>query len=71
MEAVKHSQPWIIRYIREAREELAKVAWPSRQDTVRYSVLVIVVSLGLAAIIAGIDWGLANGLEKLITLAAR
>lgn len=64
-----HPVAWIGRYFREAKEELEKVAWPSRRDTVRYTVLVIALSVGLAAVIAGLDWAFALGLEKLITVA--
>ena len=73
MEAVKKANPflWIARYFREAKEELEKVAWPSRRDTLRYTALVIGVSVGLAAAIAGVDWSLARGLEALVSHVAK
>ncbi|TAK03943.1 preprotein translocase subunit SecE [Patescibacteria group bacterium] len=60
---------WGIRYLREAKEELGKVAWPSRADTIRYSVLVVIVTLGMAAFFVALDAAFALGLEQLITLS--
>lgn len=45
-----------IDYIKESQKELKKVNWPSRQQTVKYSVIVIVMSLGLAAFLGGVDF---------------
>ncbi len=61
---------WAFRYLRESKEELGKVTWPSKQDVIRYSTLVIGVSVAVAAFFAGLDWALNLGLEKLIELAA-
>ncbi len=61
-----HPLLWLLRYFREAKEELEKVTWPSRKDTVRYTVLVIGISILLAVIIAGLDWGFALGLETIV-----
>lgn len=61
---------WLVRYVRESLEELRKVSWPSRQTTVRYSVLVIVLCVILAAFFAGIDWLFTQGLAQLVTLTS-
>ncbi|OGL94913.1 preprotein translocase subunit SecE [Candidatus Uhrbacteria bacterium RIFOXYB12_FULL_58_10] len=57
-------------YLRESKEELKKVTWPSRRETVRYSIIVIVVSLATGALFAGLDWALNLGLEQLIILTS-
>ncbi len=57
---------WFIQYIREAKGELMKVTWPSKQDITKYSLTIIVVSLVIAAFFAGFDLLLNNGLEWLI-----
>ncbi len=69
---VKKENPfqWLWRYIREAREELRKVTWPSRQTTVKYSLIVIVLCLVLAAFFGGLDWVLTQGLEWLILVTS-
>ena len=50
----------LIEYLRSARAELEKVTWPSRQDTLRYSLLVVAVSVIMAAFFAAIDFGLGQ-----------
>lgn len=59
-----------VQYVRESKEELEKVTWPSRKETLRYSVLVVVLSVVMAAFFAGLDWSLSLGLEKLIGLTS-
>lgn len=73
MEASKTGNPlvWFFRYLREAKEELEKVTWPSRRDVVRYSSIVVGVSVGLALAIAALDYGLTVGLEQLVQAAAK
>jgi preprotein translocase subunit SecE len=56
------------RYLRESKEELEKVSWPSKKDTFRYSLIVIALSIILAAFFAGFDYLLNLGLEKLIEI---
>lgn len=42
-------------YFREAVIELKKVIWPSRQQTLTYTIIVIVMSVGLAAFFTVLD----------------
>jgi preprotein translocase subunit SecE len=51
-------------YIRSAKHELTKVSWPSKQTTTRYSVLVIVISLSVAAFFGILDIGLTELVNK-------
>ena len=46
----------IVTFLKEARIELKKVTWPSREDTVRYTLAVIVVSIALAVYLGGMDY---------------
>ena len=55
-----------ISYIQESRQELKKVNWPSRQETIRLTIIVIGISIGLAAFLGIIDFGLRYVLEILI-----
>ncbi len=43
-------------YAREVRAELKKVMWPSRAETLHYSVVVLVTIVVLTALIAGLDF---------------
>ncbi|OGL74399.1 preprotein translocase subunit SecE [Candidatus Uhrbacteria bacterium RIFCSPHIGHO2_12_FULL_60_25] len=47
-------------YLRSSIGELKKVTWPSRQMTIRYSLLVIVASAALAVFFAALDFGLSR-----------
>ena len=42
-------------YLREAYIELKKVIWPTRQQTLTYTVIVIVMSVGLAFFFTFLD----------------
>ncbi|MBI2085972.1 preprotein translocase subunit SecE [Candidatus Daviesbacteria bacterium] len=44
-----------IDFIKEVWQELAKVAWPTREQTVRYTVLVIVVAVAVGLFLGGLD----------------
>jgi len=59
---------WLIRYIRESKQEIGKITWPSRQDTIKYSVICIGLSVGVAAYFAGLDWLFSRGFEQLLLL---
>lgn len=38
----------LITYLKGANEELRKVVWPTKQETIRSTIAVILVSLGMA-----------------------
>jgi len=42
-------------YLREVRDEMRKVAWPNRDEVVRYSIVVIITVVVYAALIGGLD----------------
>jgi preprotein translocase subunit SecE len=54
------------KYFLEAREELGKVIWPSRRQIVNHSLLVIGISLAMAAYFGLVDYLLTKGLENLL-----
>ncbi len=56
----------VITFLREAREELKKVVWPSRKELLQHTLVVIVVSLVVAAILGSIDILLSLGLKTII-----
>ena len=53
--------PW--QFIKEAKNELTKVVWPSRRDTIRMTLGVIAISLAFAAILGAADFGLVKLIE--------
>lgn len=46
----------IITFLSEVRAELKKVTWPSRQDTLRYTLMVIGISLAVALFLGAMDF---------------
>ncbi len=57
----------IISYFRSAKEELEKVSWPTREDVMRYSTIIITVSVVLAVFFAALDFGLHTGVSTVLT----
>lgn len=55
-----------INYLRESREELKKVVWPTRKETAQNSLLVVGISIGVAAFLGLIDFILNYGLEQFL-----
>lgn len=53
-------------FLMEVRGEMRKVVWPTKQETIKYSVAVIGISIALAAFFGGLDYVLANLLETYI-----
>ncbi|MGE5425953.1 MAG: preprotein translocase subunit SecE [Bacillota bacterium] len=56
----------ISRYFQESMEELKKVTWPTRKETYHYTLLVIGVSLAVAAFLGILDFIFNLGIEELI-----
>ena len=42
-------------YLKESKSELNKVVWPTKQETIRLTLVVLVVSVIVGAYIAGLD----------------
>ena len=56
----------ITTYIKDSITELKKVAWPTKKETTNYTLLVIGISLALAAFIGIIDYILSLGIQQVI-----
>jgi preprotein translocase subunit SecE len=44
-----------VQFLREVRSELRKVAWPNRKEVTSYTIVVLVTTLVLTAIVWGMD----------------
>ncbi|OIP79998.1 MAG: preprotein translocase subunit SecE [Parcubacteria group bacterium CG08_land_8_20_14_0_20_48_21] len=58
----------IISYLRSSYIELKKVTWPTPKETRNYTLLVIGISVAVAAFLGLLDFIFTIGLEKLISL---
>jgi preprotein translocase subunit SecE len=47
-----------VQYLREVRDEMRKVAWPTKPEVVRYSIIVTATVVVYTAFVGGIDFGL-------------
>ncbi|MDD2257648.1 preprotein translocase subunit SecE [Candidatus Falkowbacteria bacterium] len=56
----------ITNYIKASIEELKKVTWPTKKETYLYTVLVIVISLVVAAYLGGLDYLFTLGLRDFL-----
>jgi len=56
----------IVNYFKDTRVEMKKVNWPTRQQTIRYTIVVIAVSLGVAAILGAFDYIFATILQLIL-----
>ncbi len=63
--APQQERPGVRQYVGEVRAELRKVAWPSREEVINYSIVVLITLVVVTTFIALLDWGLSEGLLKL------
>lgn len=59
----------IVNYFKESRDELKKVTWPTRAETIQLTLVVIGVSGALALFMGSIDYIFTLLLERLLKLA--
>lgn len=57
-----------VEFYREVRSELRKVAWPTKSETINYSIITIITLLVFTALIFGIDWVFAEAVLKLFNV---
>lgn len=50
-------------FFREVRTELAKVVWPTRKETIRLTLVVVIVSAIVGLFIGGTDFVLTKTME--------
>jgi len=58
----------IVNYIKESRAELAKVTWPTRKQVARDTMVVVGISVAVAAFFAIIDYGLVAVFRRFLNL---
>lgn len=43
-------------FLQEARQEFKRINWPTRQETIRYTMFVVIFSLGMALFLGLLDF---------------
>jgi preprotein translocase subunit SecE len=56
----------IVNYIKSSIEEMKKVTWPTKKETYNYTLLVILISLGVAAFLGALDFIFSTLLQMAI-----
>lgn len=54
-------------FLKEVKIELSKVSWPTKQQTIWYTIVVIVMSAVIAVFLGLLDFGFQKILNILIT----
>lgn len=53
-------------YLKETKAELKEVNWPTRSQTITYTVMVILISVLVAVFLGGVDFGLNKALTFIL-----
>jgi preprotein translocase subunit SecE len=56
----------IYNFILDAKAELLKVNWPTKKQTINYTLIIIGVSLAVALFLGGLDYAFGIILKKFI-----
>lgn len=56
----------LFRFFIEAKDEVERIVWPTREQTIRYTVLVIIVAVATGLALGGLDYLLTLLTAKLI-----
>jgi preprotein translocase subunit SecE len=55
-----------VAYVRGSVDELRKVVWPTREQTIQYTLIVVVSVLVVIALTAALDYGLSKLFEQIL-----
>jgi preprotein translocase SecE subunit len=61
----------LLEYIKAVRGEMTHVSWPSRNQAIAYTGLVIGISVGVSFILGGFDFIFTKALELLLQATAK
>ena len=55
-----------VTFLKETRDELKKVVWPTRQEVIRLTFIVIAISLIVGVLLGGLDLVFTKALELIV-----
>jgi len=61
----------LILYLRQVKVESKKINWPSREKTMRYSLVVVAIATVVAIFLGGLDFIFSSGIQGLAKLFAK
>lgn len=56
-------------FLQESRRELSRVNWPTREETMRLTGVVIVISVAIAAFLGAFDYFFLKGVQAIVGLS--
>jgi len=62
----KKERVGIRQFFREVRQELKKVAWPSREELTTYTIVVFAVTTVITLFVFGLDWAFSKAILALL-----
>ncbi len=57
-------------FVRQVKQEVSKITWPTRSETMQGTIVVIVMSLVLAAFLVSVDGVLAWAMRYILKVGA-
>ena len=57
-------------YVRQVRQEMRKVTWPTWKETYITTIMVFIMALLMALFFLGVDFVLGNGVKWLLSLGS-
>ena len=66
MNKIKNLPTKVNTFLKEVRLEVKKVNWPTKQETLKYTLIVIIVCLLVSSFLGGLDFIFSKILEKFI-----
>lgn len=60
----------IVRYLKETRAEVGRVTWPTRQQAIRLTLIVLAVTTALAIVLALVDYVFGWVLSRILAFDA-
>ena len=55
-----------VSFLRETRDELKKVVWPAKQEIIRLTFVVIIISLIVGLFLGGLDFVFVKAIETVV-----
>ena len=62
----KKERVGIRQFFREVKQELKKVAWPSREELTTYTIVVFAVTTAITLFVFGLDWVFSKAILALL-----
>lgn len=66
-EKIDNKMSKITEYFKETKTELKHVIWPNRNQTIYYTLIVIILSILIAYLLGIFDFAFLQGLQKIIS----